>query len=74
MAHIFSDFASNQPALTRPLEPKPDKNSEEARAALEKLNTAKVADRAQKCRATFGAWKQPVDGLKFQQECRQEWG
>ena len=55
------------------IEMKPDATPEEVRAALEKINAAKVAERTRIRLATFGTWKQAPDALKFQQECRNEW-
>lgn len=55
------------------IEMKPDATPEDVRTALEKLQAAKAAERQRKRQATFGAWKAPVDGMKFQDESRHEW-
>ena len=56
------------------IEMKPNATPNDVRAALEKINAAKVAERTRKRQATFGAWKSaPVDGLAYQRECRKEW-
>ena len=56
------------------IEMKPNATAEEVRAALEKINAAKIAERTRKRLATFGAWKSaPVNGLAYQLECRKEW-
>lgn len=55
------------------IEMKKDATPEEVRAALEKINAAKAAERKRKRLASFGAWKTPVDGIAFQQESRDEW-
>ncbi|MBF9223194.1 hypothetical protein [Hymenobacter ruricola] len=55
------------------IEMKPDATPEDVRAALEKLNAAKAAERQRKREASFGAWKTVPDGQDFQRESRNEW-
>ena len=55
------------------IEMKKDATPEDVRAALEKLNAAKAAERQRKRAASFGAWKTAVDGMEFQRENRNEW-
>ncbi len=55
------------------IEMKKDATPEDVRAALEKINAAKAAERQRKRLASFGAWKTAVAGLDFQRESRNEW-
>lgn len=55
------------------IEMKKDATPEDVRAALEKINAAKIAERQRKRLASFGAWKPTVDGQDFQRESRNEW-
>ena len=55
------------------IEMKQDATPEEVRAALEKINAAKAAERQRKRLASFGAWKTAVDGMGFQREVRDAW-
>ena len=54
-------------------EMKKDATPEDVRAALEKINAAKAAERQRKRTASFGAWKTAVEGMGFQRERRNEW-
>ena len=55
------------------IEMKKDATSDDVRAALEKINAAKAAERKRKRLASFGAWQTAADGLDFQRESRDEW-
>ena len=55
------------------IEMKKDATPDDVRAALEKIQVAKTAERQRKRLASFGAWKTEIDGVDFQRESRNEW-